>query len=245
MDGRTDIFALGVVLYELLTGTRAFAGPDVPTILRRLASEEPPPPTRVVPALPKGMDAVVARALAKIHDERYQTGKQLAEDLDDVLEGRAPRHAGGNVSDPKTFVADRGAAPSGRAPAQPPKPHVGEGTVQAGSAGALLGLPPGKRVSIAALVGEQRGAMFSLQKPRAVIGRAGGGAGTDIELADREVSRAHAVLECYGSRVVLRDLASTNGTFVAEERIEQTELEDRTEFRVGHTRLMLILSDED
>ena len=76
-----------------------------------------------------------------------------------------------------------------------------------------------------------------------MIGRAGGGSGAQLEVPDPEISRAHAVLECRGRQIVLRDLNSTNGTFVGEEQISNRELEDHDEFRVGRTRLMLILAD--
>ena len=99
--------------------------------------------------------------------------------------------------------------------------------------------------ALAVLSGATQGNVFGLSRPTALIGRSGGRAGADIELEDPEVSRAHAVVECRGSRVVVRDLGSTNGTFVDDQRVEERELEDKSEFRVGGTRLMLILSDAD
>jgi len=79
-----------------------------------------------------------------------------------------------------------------------------------------------------------------------LIGRSGGRAGADIELTDPETSPAHAVVECHGSRIVVRDLGSTNGTYVEEKRIEEERaVEDKDEFRVGSTRIMLVVSDAD
>jgi pSer/pThr/pTyr-binding forkhead associated (FHA) protein len=80
---------------------------------------------------------------------------------------------------------------------------------------------------------------------RLTIGRVGGGSGADLELDDPQVSRAHAAIECHGSRIVLQDLGSSNGTWLGDERIESRELEDRAEFRVGSTCLMLIVTDTD
>ena len=105
-----------------------------------------------------------------------------------------------------------------------------------------LALPEGKRVSLAILSGPRKGEVVRFATPRVLIGRAGGGGGAEVELDDPDVSRKHATVECHGPRVVLRDLASTNGTLVGEERIESRELEDGDEFRVGGSRFLLVLS---
>ena len=97
---------------------------------------------------------------------------------------------------------------------------------------------PGQRLSLAVLQGKNAGTIFPIANPRVVLGRSG----ADIVLDDAEVSRQHASLEVYGSRIVLKDLGSTNGTFVDENKISQTEVENRSEFRVGGTRLMLIVT---
>jgi len=107
--------------------------------------------------------------------------------------------------------------------------------------GQALALPQHKRLSIAILAGRRKGNVVPLEKPRVVLGRKG--AGADVEIDDPEMSRAHAVLECHGPRIVLRDLGSRNGTFVGEERVESHELEDRSEFRLGGSAFMLIVTD--
>jgi hypothetical protein len=94
LDGRSDLFSLGCVLYQLLTGKRAFDGGTLPAILMRVMKEDPTPPSQAVPGLPATLDLIVGKALAKGKAERYQTGQQMAEDIHDVLAERAPRHAG-------------------------------------------------------------------------------------------------------------------------------------------------------
>jgi hypothetical protein len=100
-------------------------------------------------------------------------------------------------------------------------------------------MPADRRVSLAVLQGQDSGRIFPLDKPRVVLGRGD----SDIVLNDAEVSRQHACIEIHGARVVLKDLGSTNGTFVDDVKVSQAELENRAEFRVGGTRLMLILTD--
>lgn len=107
--------------------------------------------------------------------------------------------------------------------------------------GADMAMPQGRRISLAVLDGRDSGRIFQVDRPRVVLGRGD----ADIVINDSEVSRNHACLEVRGVRVVLRDLGSTNGTFVDEVKITQSEVENRAEFRIGGTRLMLIMTDTE
>jgi serine/threonine-protein kinase len=98
LDGRSDLFSLGCVLYQLLTGKRAFDGGTLPAILMRVMKDDPVPPSQTVPGLPVALDVLVGKALAKEKAGRYQTGQQMAEDIQDILAGRAPRHAGAGAT---------------------------------------------------------------------------------------------------------------------------------------------------
>jgi serine/threonine protein kinase len=222
VDHRADIFSLGAVLYELLTGRRAFGAPSIPAILRRVASEDPAPVSQLEPGLPAGLDAVVRRALAKDPERRHASGEELAAELRAVL-GRAPART------------RKGAA---RLPAAALGTAVADGTPRTSTA---LALPANLRVSLAILSGPSQGRAVTLERPRLVIGRAGVGK-ADLEIEDAEVSGAHAAVECRGEHVALRDLASTNGTWIGEERIAHADLEDGAEFRIGKTRFMLTLA---
>ncbi|MBI1951362.1 MAG: serine/threonine protein kinase [Acidobacteria bacterium] len=81
LDGRSDLFSLGVVLYELLTGVRPFEGDSISTIIYRVLYEEPRPPAAHNPALPPEVNAILGRALHKDPDMRYATGSDLVGDL--------------------------------------------------------------------------------------------------------------------------------------------------------------------
>ena len=81
------------MLYQLVTGKRAFDGGTLPAILMRVMKDDPAPPSQAVPGLPLALDVLVGKALAKDKAQRYQTGQQMAEDIQDILAGRAPRHA--------------------------------------------------------------------------------------------------------------------------------------------------------
>jgi len=223
-DGRTDVFSLGAVLYEMVTGRRPFQGRTIPEVLRAVEAFDPPPPSRAVPDVPAGLDGVVARALQKSVDRRYATAGELAESLDAVIRGRAP-------------------APPKETASPGPDPELLRKVSTTRPAGVSLRLPPTLRVSVAILSGSLQGEVFPLNQPRLVIGRDGAETeAPDVALPDSEVSGQHAAVECYGERVLLRDLGSTNGTFVGETRVTQRELEDRTEFRIGRTSMLLMLT---
>jgi len=81
IDRRADIFALGVVLYEMLAGIAPFGGEDVQEVMFRVASFDPPAPSRINPAVPTVLDLIVARAIAKDPAQRYQDAQELADDL--------------------------------------------------------------------------------------------------------------------------------------------------------------------
>jgi serine/threonine-protein kinase len=95
VDSRTDLFSLGSVAYTLLTGRRAFEADSVPQVMNRVAQATPRAPTQVSPTLPPAVDYVIARSMAKRRADRYAAGRMFAEDLEDVLEDRTPRHSAG------------------------------------------------------------------------------------------------------------------------------------------------------
>ena len=88
LDGRSDIFSLGSVLYEMLTGTAPFAGESVTRILFQVMSHEPAPPSTVSTGVPASIDHVLRQCLAKDASGRYADAGVLARDLGDILEGR-------------------------------------------------------------------------------------------------------------------------------------------------------------
>jgi serine/threonine-protein kinase len=85
VDQRSDIFSLGIVLYEMLTGTRLYSGENIEQVQHSITQTEHVPPTRVVPGLPAMIDFVVARALKKDPSVRYQDAYELAADLETCL----------------------------------------------------------------------------------------------------------------------------------------------------------------
>jgi len=136
-------------------------------------------------------------------------------------------------------------APAPALPEPPParKPTAAPaGTVTGrGLEKSIAELPKDKRFSLAVIQGPATGHIHPVLKARTIIGRSG----ADINIEDPEASRQHASLEILGDHAILRDMGSTNGTYVEADRIEQQVLNNQMEFRIGSHVLMFIVTDVD
>src|SRR6202166_25554 len=92
VDGRADIFSLGVVLYWMATGEQPFPGESVTAVSYKVGQTEPVPPPKLNPSLPAKLESIILKCLAKNPAERYQSGDELSRDLGQV---RAQGSTGG------------------------------------------------------------------------------------------------------------------------------------------------------
>ena len=94
-DGRADLWAAGVILYELLTGTSPFIADTPAAVMHKVLSAAVPPPSSLVPSLPPGFDPIVMRALSRKPDERFQGAREFLAALVPALQGKIPSLATG------------------------------------------------------------------------------------------------------------------------------------------------------
>jgi serine/threonine-protein kinase len=92
LDGRSDVFALGVVLWEMLTGRRLFSAENEFLTMRNVLTQPVPPPSSLRPEVPMTLDAIVARALQRERDKRYRDAREMADALERYLRA-APCHS--------------------------------------------------------------------------------------------------------------------------------------------------------
>ncbi len=85
VDGRSDLFSAGIVLYQMLAGERPFKGDSMVAVVTKIATEDPPPLNQKRPDVPPALRRVVDRCLAKQPAQRYQSGREMAEALQKVL----------------------------------------------------------------------------------------------------------------------------------------------------------------
>ncbi|HEY1938158.1 MAG TPA: serine/threonine-protein kinase [Candidatus Angelobacter sp.] len=155
LDGRSDLFSLGVILYEMLTGEKPFVGQNVTTIIYKIVNENPITPRDLDVTVHPGLSAIVTKALAKAPDDRYQTGADLVRDLENYkLAG--PVRSGSTIA-------------MGPAPATPPEKTVvlplrvvsGSTVRAAAAAPALAKLPVPLRRPTTAILSSKRSLLLA------------------------------------------------------------------------------------
>ncbi|HSG00888.1 MAG TPA: protein kinase, partial [Vicinamibacterales bacterium] len=184
-DARTDIFAFGAVLYEMLTGRRAFTGKTQASLIGSIMRDVPAPAGSLSADVPGALDRIVARCLAKDPDERWQTARDLMKELEWIAGGGAASDAPAGSAVAAPASASRGrftriAVPAAAAlvaavatwlatrPAEVPAPRVEfsvpvprDAPVRRGSGGELVFSPDGRLiVYVADPVGSQRSVLY-------------------------------------------------------------------------------------
>jgi formylglycine-generating enzyme required for sulfatase activity len=149
VDGRSDIFSLGVVLYELLTGRRPFRADTRDELLEQIASVEARPPRQSDDRIPKELERICLKALAKRATERYSTARDFADDLRHFLAGASPQEkstaTGRAAKDGEAATPQSSPAPT---PAEPQAVRIvpkGLRSFDAADADFFLELLPGPR----------------------------------------------------------------------------------------------------
>jgi len=117
VDGRSDLFSLGVVLYTVLTGYRPFQGNSATTVSFKVVNRDPLPVTVLDAELPQRLDYIIARAMAKDPAERYQRGMEMVLDIQHLQEGREPLSKAKQPGSPTGGSAGQTAKEEGRSSA--------------------------------------------------------------------------------------------------------------------------------
>jgi serine/threonine protein kinase len=130
IDGRSDLFSLGVILYWMATGEYAFPGETITAISYKVVNTEPVPPRKLNPAVPSAFDQIILKCLAKAPSDRYGTGEELARDLAALRTGRPTAELQAPI--PASMAGNSGGAMDVTLDSHPAAPRA-QGTQQSGA----------------------------------------------------------------------------------------------------------------
>lgn len=255
VDGRTDIYALGVVLFQCVTGNLPFLGDTPMTTIMKHMHQPPPRPSTLVPGLPAAVEQIILRALEKDPALRYQRAADMAADL---RAARTELRLGIRTRTPTIPIGEAATGVYGRAyPVfQPPLGTPGapgtcfrcgaannpqhryctncgyELSGRRASVDTFLGANGRPlRCRLAFQAGPLAGRSYVLHQDTTTVGRAGG---NDVIIPDGTVSRRHARLNFANGVWYVEDVGSSNGTHVNGVPIQHAvRLEDGDELRFG------------
>ncbi len=210
VDGRSDLYSLGVVLYEVATGYLPFQTENFVEALNKHVNTPPPPPRQVRPDLPPVVEEIILRCLAKKPEERYATGAEMAQALraamgDAGLETIAPLRLPSRQQSGQSILRGKTTLPSpGMGATSPPVVS----TLPGNSMVPLVRVLDSSGQTLQAVEVTHRGLTVGRQ------------AGNDIVLTSDAVSRQHLRVTWNGQQVMVTDLGSSNGTSLENTRLQ-------------------------
>ncbi|MFZ5785852.1 MAG: protein kinase domain-containing protein, partial [Acidobacteriota bacterium] len=128
IDHRSDIFSLGLVLYEMATGRKAFAGDSELSILEQVRTPKLVPPRDIEPSIPPQVERLIFKTLKEQREERYETAGELAAEIDELMQNLRPAPSAPDLGSFLTELVGRAEVPVPKAPApkaaEPPLPEI-------------------------------------------------------------------------------------------------------------------------
>ncbi len=229
VDARSDIYSLGVMLYELAVGQLPFPARTLSQAIQYHTKQPPPRPISIRPGLPEALEKVILKALAKKPDDRFATAADLASALGQALP-TANQAAGAAAQQPTTTGQDNNT-------------RLQSGAVESRGSSIFNAFsapesPSRSQVQVLSPGGDTRS--VPLRSPGLVVGR---GQGCDLSLEDAKVTRRHVRIDFDGRECSLVDLGSVNGTYLDNQRLLPGVPEPwppEKALRVGDTWLRLI-----
>ncbi len=212
LDGRSDLFSFGVVLYEMVTGEKPFVGQNITTIIYKIVHENPIAPRDLDVTIHPGLSTVVARTLSKSPDDRYQTGADLIKDLENY------KSVGSNLS--PTAVMATSAVNLGDATQL--YSHPGMGDADAAAAGAARANAATGSQPAMPVVHRKRGMMAVVLTSVLLVAAAVGGYLFYLYRTTQKMQEADRVLEQKISQQQREQAAATAALKSAETRPPET-----------------------
>ena len=245
-DPRSDVYSLGILLYELVVGRLPFPIRSITEAVRYHTQEPPPPPRSIRPSIPEAVEQVILKALAKDPNQRYASAAEFGTVLAKVMAGleTAP-DATDKPGISLSTVYDRSIVSPTRPVSPNPTMLAGDSITERGaSVFAGQSISPSSMTRIQVVHKEHTAEVFPLPLGTMSIGR---GTGNDIPLSDPKASHRHAQITWDGKEYKVLDLNSTNGTYIGNSKLLAGLAEvwrPNQHLRIGDTWLRLILPTE-
>jgi serine/threonine protein kinase len=253
IDARSDIFSLGIILYELLTGLHPFAVGSTVQAMSSVVEHAPISPEQLNCALPVPLSEIVLKAMAKEPDQRFATCLEFVTALDQAKQGLAPDYSVHlNWESQTRLLALDTTGTQASVPSEPPaKPSPAKEVMQDLPRDTVLDLTPYtgptaatgtilkyRHATASLLVFDPNGNSREFRLMDGVtIGRS---PGDDLSISDTAVSRLYARIVLENGRFYITDLGSFSGTFVNGLAVEKQELHDQDEIRIGTDKRTLV-----
>lgn len=222
VDARSDLFAFGVVVYEMLSGRRPFEGTDPGDVLQRIVSgARPVSPREWNQALPAALAEVLLRSIAAVPAHRYDT----AESFVAALRAATPTTGDGQESPAVPALQSQSSLSDWSSSDQDTRMLAPLSRRQQSSATRVDDAPAWLLITDGPRAGER----IPIRTPL-VFGRT---ADADVQLDDKTISRRHARVEPRTAGFALVDLSSQNGVFVNGERVVEARLQDGDQIGIG------------
>ncbi len=229
-DPRSDVYSLGVLLYELAVGRLPFPIKTLTEAIRYHTKEPPPPPRSIRPDLPPAIEQVILKSMGKAPADRYASAADLAK----ALQGVSSTATQVDVT-PSTVVADNRVAAVSLVTTLDRTPEADRLNPPN-----LTAVVDTTKDSLQIVTGNQKPRLIVIEKNAITIGR---GADNDIPLEDQKTSRRHVEIRRQGVNYTVVDQKSTNGTFLGGARLLPGVPEawsPEVDLRIGDTWIRLL-----
>lgn len=232
-DARTDIFAAGIVVWEMLTSQMVYSGDNVEELAAKVRKANIAPPSSVRPEVPAELDEIVLRALHPNQKERYQTAHEFQVEVTKFLSTTFPEYSSSNLAQLIEGVLG-----------EKPTTDIGQELAHVLSHEDRLedehSVIFKRRNHAELLVKLPQGDQSHTVTTDVTIGRAG-----DLAIPDARVSRQHARVRRVGTNFLVEDLGSSNGTYVDGRRVTGPYmLHDGNDIRVGSCHIIFHMFEE-
>jgi serine/threonine protein kinase len=238
-DRRSDIFATGIVLWEMLTSQMVYSGDNVRELVERVRLAKIAPPSKNRPDVPQALERIVMKALSRRPEDRFTSAHAFQIELTKFLSSSAPDYGASHLAELVERIVSKKYG-TVRPQRMADEEHLSREDMIQDIHSVIAATPEEPLDQARLLVETGQGQTIRTLDDELVMGRAG-----QLAIPDARVSRRHARIQKTPSgNYTLEDLGSANGTFVNDERLAAIHLlQDKDEIRIGSFRMTFRLPD--